>query len=141
MAPLRGAVGFMSLATIWVAGCATSDLKSIQGSWTGREKNRGIECKVVVSGNHVDFTLPNTGEWYKGAIAIDEKAVPKAVDYIIAECAAPQYVGKTSKGIYEIKDGTLTMAANEPGSGTRPVSFESADAARIFVLTRDAGAK
>jgi len=141
MAILRGTAGVLVLAPLLVAGCASSDLQRLQGSWIGQEKNRGIECKVVVSGNQVDFTLSKLGEWYKGAITIDERAEPKTVDYAVAECMAPEYVGKTSKGIYEIKDGTWTLAAHEPGAETRPASLEPSNAIRVFVLTREAGGK
>ncbi len=132
----RGTRAMLVLAPLLAAGCASSDLKTLQGSWTGQEKMTGTECTMVLSGSQADFSLPKAGAWYKGTVTLDEKAAPKALDYKITECSAPQYAGKTAKGIYQIKDGTVTIAADEPGTEGRPASFES-PAARVFVLQRD----
>jgi len=131
-----------ALALLLVAGCSsTSDLQRLQGTWTGKEKAQGIECKMVVTGNLVDFTA-QSGTHYKGTIALDEKAVPKAADYTVTESGSPRYIGKTTRAIYEIKDdGKVILSANEPGVDARPTSFDPSTGMPVFEMTRDAAAK
>jgi RNA polymerase sigma factor (sigma-70 family) len=105
-----------------------SDLPALQGKWTGRETGVPGSASLVVSGSSLEFHGADPSEWYKGSLVLHEDINPKRFDMIIAECPAPQYVGKTGHGIYKIQDGTLTMAGNEPGDPNFPASFQSADA-------------
>jgi uncharacterized protein (TIGR03067 family) len=131
-----------ALALLFVAGCSTpSDLQRLQGAWTGKEKSQGIDCKIVVTGSQVDFTA-QSGHHYKGTIILDEKASPKSADYTVTESGMPQYIGKTTRAIYEIReDGKVIMSANEPGVDARPTSFDPSGGMPIFEMTREAAAK
>jgi uncharacterized protein (TIGR03067 family) len=83
----------------------------------------------------LEFSGTNPNEWYKATFSLREDTTPKQLVAVITDCAAAQYIGKTSYAIYEIKDGTFTMAGNEPGKTTAPASFDAPDA-RKFIFTK-----
>jgi uncharacterized protein (TIGR03067 family) len=83
----------------------------------------------------VDVNGP-TQESYKGTAKISSRADPKQADFIIEECFLQDYVGKTSLGIYELRETRLALAANEPGTPTRPISFQEKGDARLWFLTK-----
>jgi len=123
-------------ALIAASGCATpqkSDLASFQGTWKGRimQGNPAMECSFVISGKTFDFRASDTNIWYKGTFSLREDTTPKQYIAVIGECAFPQYVGKTSLAIYQMKDGTLTITGNEPGNPAAPAAFDTPDAARM----------
>jgi uncharacterized protein (TIGR03067 family) len=136
-----GILSLVSIAVLLVAsGCSTlhkSDAATLQGTWTGRDSgdNTGGECCLVISGKSLEFRGANADEWYKGTFSLREDVNPKQVVFSITECAVPKYNGKTSYSLYQIENGVLTFAANEPGSPTAPSSFDDADSRR-FVLKK-----
>jgi uncharacterized protein (TIGR03067 family) len=141
---MKRTAGILSLVSIALllgaSGCSTlhkSDSAMLQGTWKGQEV--GIttegECSIIVSGNNLEFRGVNPNEWYKGTFSLREDVNPKQVVFSITECAVPKYNGKTSYSLYQIENGVLTFAANEPGSPTAPSSFDDADSRR-FVLKK-----
>ena len=133
---------------ILVSGCSKShtpdpvaaqkpDSVVLQGTWSGREV--GITTpgspSLIVEGSKMEFHGANTQEWYEATFSIREDTTPKQLEAVITECPFPEYVGKTTHGIYRIEDGKFTFAANEPGNPVVPVSFD-AQGARKFVLTQ-----
>ena len=135
------ALSFISIvALLWASGCSTlhqSGSATVQGTWKGQEV--GIttegECSIIVSGNNLEFRGVNPNEWYKGTFSLREDVNPKQVVFSITECPAPKYNGKTSYALYQIENGSLTFAANEPGSPEPPASLD-APGTRRFVLKR-----
>ena len=116
-----------------------SDETAIQGTWKGRSKRDTPEHQVtfVVSGKHFDFSdQTETNNWYKGTFTLKEDASPRQFIATITECPFPQYVGKTSKAIYKIEKGTLTITANEPGKEGVPDDFDAAESACIEVTKK-----
>lgn len=75
-------------------------------------------------------------EVYEGDYTVDTTTDPKQLTGLITASSVPDYVGKTTNGIYEIVGDDLSFAANEPGDPRRPTSFEPGTGARIFQLTR-----
>ena len=71
-------------------------------------------------------------EWYKGTFTLRENMTPRQLLGTVTECAAPQYVGKTSYAIYRLENGALTLTAKEPGNPEPPSGFESNDARRFI---------
>ena len=133
----------LAVSVVLLAGsrCSTlqkSDSVALQGKWKGREVAADSEgpCYLIISGRTLEFRGANTNEWYKGTFSLREDTNPRQVVVAIAECSIPQYITKTSYGIYQIEDGTLTIAANEPGSPEVPPSFD-APGARRFVLKQN----
>ena len=127
--PLFITIALVSIALLLGAsGCSTlhkSDSATLQGTWKGQEV--GIttegECSIIVSGNNLEFRGVNPNEWYKGTFSLREDVNPKQVVFSITECPAPKYNGKTSYALYQIEDGSLTIAGNEPGSPDPPRKF------------------
>jgi len=93
--------------------------------------NPAMECSFVISGKTFDFRASDTNIWYKGTFSLREDTTPKQYIAVIGECAFPQYVGKTSMAIYQMKDGTLTITGNEPGNPAAPTAFDTPEAARM----------
>ena len=141
---MKRIAGILSLVTIAVvlgaSGASTlhkSDSDALQGTWKGKEvgANAEGECSLVISGKSLEFRGANTNERYKGTFTLREDAKPKRLVATITECPAPQYIGKTSYGLYRIENGTLTLAGNEPGSAEAPSGFD-APGLRHFVLKK-----
>jgi hypothetical protein len=53
-------------------------------------------------------------------------------DFVIDECVAPQYVGKTSKALLRLGEDRITLAGNEPGRPDQPKAFERQGDTRVF---------
>jgi uncharacterized protein (TIGR03067 family) len=134
---------------VLVAGCdsaddkAIPDIQKLQGTWVGTELGREGEVTLTFSGNSIDFKGASDQEWYKGLAVLNEELTPKQADFTIEECPAPNYVGKIAKAIYKLEDGVLTLAGSEPGSETRPVSFDAdpSGEVRVFEFTLQASNK
>jgi uncharacterized protein (TIGR03067 family) len=127
-----------------IGGCADkapspateNDLEKLEGTWIGPEVG-GFpgDWTSIFSGNHVGVNGP-AEESYKGTVKTSSKTDPKQADFIIEECFLQDYVGKTSLGIYELRERRLALAANEPGVPTRPISFQEKGKARLWFLTK-----
>ena len=131
----------VSVVLLAGSGCSTlhkSDSAALQGTWKGREitGDPAGPCYLIISGKTLEYRGANTNEWYKGTFSLREDTNPRQVVVAIAACSIPQYIAKTSHGIYQIEGGTLTIAANEPGSLQVPPSFD-APGARRFVLKQN----
>jgi uncharacterized protein (TIGR03067 family) len=127
-------------ATLLGSGCSTphkSDSATLQGTWTGQEIGRRTDgtCSLMIAGNKLEFRGADPREWYKGTFTLREDTNPKQLVGAIAECPAPEYVGKTVYAIYRIEAGTLTLTGNEPGNPEVPSSFEAAGY-RTFTLKK-----
>lgn len=125
---------------ILALGCAKAtkpDSVTLQGSWSGSEV--GVTAPgsptLVLTGTTVEFHDADTNVWYKATFTLREDTNPKQLEAVVTDCPFPNYVGKTSHGIYKIEDGKLTFAANEPGNAAVPASFD-AKGTRAFVFTR-----
>jgi uncharacterized protein (TIGR03067 family) len=123
---------------ILVSGCSKSpkpDSVTLQGQWSGEELGARTQgaSSFTVEGTKCEFHGANPQEWYKATFSLREDVTPKQLEAVVTECPFPQYVGKTSHGIYKIEDGKFTLAANEPGNPAVPASFD-AQGARKFVL-------
>jgi uncharacterized protein (TIGR03067 family) len=129
---MKRTAGILSLVSIALllgaSGCSTlrkSDSAILQGTWKGQEV--GIttegESSIVISCNHLEFHRANPNEWYKGTYILREDVSPKQLVYSVTDCPAPKHNGKTGYALYQIEDGSLTIAGNEPGSPDPPRKF------------------
>ena len=130
----------IALCVGMLAGCSKAhkpDALVVQGTWSGQEARANTEASpsLIIEGTKLEFHGANPSEWYKATFSLREDTTPKQLEAVITECPFPQYVGKTSHGIYRIEDGKLTFAANEPGNEAVPASFD-APGARKFVMTQ-----
>ena len=128
-------------AAIFASGCSTlhkSDSATLEGRWSGREIGATPETprQLVFSGKRFDYRGADPNDWGKGTFTLREDAQPKQLIVTLTECGPTQYIGKTCFMIYKIEDGTLTAAANEPGSPAAPLSFQ-APGARHMVFKRE----
>jgi uncharacterized protein (TIGR03067 family) len=110
-----------------------SDLDRMQGTWTGTELAAGREGQwtLVITGDQIKVDGPGP-EDYSGAIALDESTTPKSAQFTINECAVESYIGATGHNIYKFENDKLFLAGAEPGSDTKPTSFEGGDNIRHF---------
>jgi uncharacterized protein (TIGR03067 family) len=132
--------GMIVVVLLGVSGCSAvhkSDSARLQGTWKGDEVGASAkgECSLVISGAHWEFRGGDTNEWFKGNFVLGEDANPKQMILTITECPASQYIGKISYALYRLENDTVTVAANEPGSTTAPLSFDAAGN-RQFVLKK-----
>jgi uncharacterized protein (TIGR03067 family) len=120
------------------ASPAKSDSVTFQGPWKGLEV--GAEAKgsatLIFAGTNVVYRGADTNEWYRGSFTLHEDKHPREIVFLILECPYPDYVGKAVNSIYRIKDGALTVSANEPGSIEIPKTFED-PSARTFIFKAD----
>ena len=109
-----------------------SDFDTIQGTWKGVEVGGSEDTAVLtISGHDLECRGANPNDWYKGTFTLREDTTPRQCVLAITGCASPDYIGKTCLAIYQIADGTLTMAGNEPGNPNPPPAF-GAEGARTF---------
>jgi uncharacterized protein (TIGR03067 family) len=107
----------------------------VQGTWSGYEVlGRSGTWTLIIAGRALSTSGP--GEWAKGSVNANPAANPKEVNFVINEASLPQYVGKTSLGIYKISNDTLTVALNAPGVTRRAVSFRVDLENRVFVFRK-----
>lgn len=124
-----------------VGGCGSqeeatqSDIEKLQGTWVGQELGRDGQVTIVFSGDTIAFQGAQPQENYKGTVVLYEDQSPKQADFTITECSFPDYVGAVSKTIYKLDGNTFTFAGAEPGTETRPSSFEASGGNRVFQLT------
>jgi uncharacterized protein (TIGR03067 family) len=96
----------------------------MQGTWKGVEVGGSEDPAVLtIAGRNLEVRGTNPNDWYKGTFTLREASTPKQCVLVISDCAAPDYVGKSSQVIYKIADGSLTMCGNEPGNPNPPSDF------------------
>lgn len=99
----------------------------LQGSWAiamfnGEEVPAGAEAYLVFTGDKYEqWTGPQMDE--RGAVKLDVKARPMAIDLIIAEGAD---AGKTQLGAYQLDGDTLYLSMAMPGDASRPALGQGA---------------
>jgi uncharacterized protein (TIGR03067 family) len=114
------------------ATAAKSDLESIQGNWKGEEVG-GDEgsATLAISGRDIEYRGTNPNDWYKGTLTLREDTNPKQCTFVVTGCGVPDYIGKNCMSIYQMANGTLTIAGNEPGNPDAPSAFGAANS-RLF---------
>lgn len=127
----------------------TGDLAKIQGEWEGKiGPNDDQAVKVVFDGANVTATgkTPEGQEFtLKGKCRLDEKATPKALDFV--EFKRPNGEDLPDNlAIYTLDDTGKELKICYGGGGNpRPTEFKDGDsgAPRLLVLkkTKDAAAK
>jgi len=122
-------------------GTAKAEEAKMQGTWIGRDAGEPVvrQPMMIVRGTQCEFKLPGREIEFKGTLTLNPAANPKQVDFLIKESSEPdpKYIGKSALAIYKIdEDGTLTLAANEPGVATRPEKFESNEQTQVFVFKK-----
>ena len=133
----------LCLALPAVAAEPDAELKAFQGKWV-------LESATLAGRDHLDdfkgLTLTVTDAKYvvtvgpntdKGAITLDAAKSPKHITLASSEKAGP-FKGRTMPGIYEFKDGKLTICLNSE-KDDRPTKFEAAEKTplMLFVFVRE----
>jgi uncharacterized protein (TIGR03067 family) len=121
------------------ADAPKSDEARLQGMWIGRVVGGSPRDQVTltVRGNQAEFKGGDPEKQYKGKLVLNPAANPKQVDFVVQECSAAEYVGKSALGIYKLDDdATLTLASNEPGVETRAQTFERGEGRVVFVFRK-----
>lgn len=108
-----------------------------QGKWIGTEAGAEAAgtCSLTVTGNELEFHGANTNEWYKAVFAVYD-TVPKQAVAVITDCPMPEYKKQTTYAIWQLENGVLTLAGNEPGNPTVPANFDALHA-RKFVFKQE----
>jgi uncharacterized protein (TIGR03067 family) len=120
-----------------VTGCSKAHKAvptSIVGAWKA-PGNGGNTLTLVLSGNSLEFHGDGP-EWYKGTFTLREDTTPKQLIVDITDCPFPKYVGKTSHSIYQIENGTLTIAAGEPGTPDFPAGFDAPGVSKVVFTAK-----
>lgn len=114
-----------------------TDIDRLQGTWVGRElgSNSSDPWKLVITGDKVQADGPGP-EDYSGTITFDETTMPKSALLTIDKCAFESYVGAVSNNIYKLEDDKLTLAGAEPGSGSKPTTFQPGSGTRVFEFSK-----
>src|SRR5579872_542509 len=118
---MKRTIGILSLIFIAALIVATgrsaedkdkSDSTALQGTWKGHEIGDAANnaCSVIFTGKNIEYKGTDTNDWAKGTFTMKEDATPRQFDVTVTESPAPEAVGKICHVIYEIKDGTLTLA-------------------------------
>jgi uncharacterized protein (TIGR03067 family) len=105
------------------------EVKALQGKWVA-DDGKGT---LTFEGDK--FTIdPTKGGTIKGTFKVDPTKKPKTIDFTITG-GDKKFDGKTSLGIYELKDGKLKWCGGEPGKEDRPTEFNAeVDGKRRYLL-------
>ena len=116
-----------------------ADVKAFQGKWVLRAATLGGR-------DHTDdykgLTLTVTGDKYTvvvgpntdaGTITVDAKKSPKWLTLASSEPKGP-FKGRTMPGIYEFKDGKLTVCLNSE-KDDRPAKFDAPEKTPLMLFT------
>jgi len=109
-----------------VVGCGSSNTAlsgntELEGTWTATAPDNTSTTTFTFSGDDCTFTRPGVLQM-SGTFNLSYAASPKTIDFYIATSSDPQYVGKTSLGIYLLSGTNLTLEIGMPGDA-RPASF------------------
>jgi uncharacterized protein (TIGR03067 family) len=118
-------------------------VKAFQGKWVleaatlaGRDHLEDFKgLTLTIDDDKYTVTVgPNTD---KGAITLDAGKSPKQITLASSEKAGP-FKGRTMPGIYEFKDGKLTVCLNSE-TDDRPAKFEAPEKTplMLFVFQRE----
>ena len=138
----RTALALAAAALVALSGGVAGEAKKskLEGTWKvvaavegGKEAPKAEEYTLLVTGDK--FTLKQGDEVkFSGTLKRDRTKKPRQIDATVTE-GPDKYKGKTSLGIYAVKDDTLRWCAGEPGSDERPTEFASPEGSRILLLT------
>lgn len=123
-------------ALLGASGCSKAhkpDSAVLQGTWKGQEAAGHVagSDSLVLTGTNLEFHGADPREWYKASYMLLQDKNPKQLVAVITECADPAYVGKTAYAIYQIQDGTFTIASHEPGDTNVPTSFDDPQVRKV----------
>ena len=115
-------VGFTVLASAGEGKdkAVAKDKKALQGAWAAEKDGKKVQ--MVITGDK--FVLSAEGKKMgSGTFTIDPTQKPKTIDLLVTEGDNANFVGKTSRAIYEVDAGKFKWCANEPGKDERPKEF------------------
>jgi uncharacterized protein (TIGR03067 family) len=123
---------------VGIAGCSkkAAEKTGVEGNWTGFDMARPAEvCKVMISGNQLEYRGAQSNDWCTGTFVLDETAEPKTMDLTIQ---GPQEIaGRTMLLIYEQQGDEMKVAGAQPGAPVRPVDFSLGQQTRVWSFKRD----
>ena len=126
---------FLMLINLTVA-CSTP--AELEGTWCGYEIGGPYrDWTLTIKRNQFALVCENARMWYKGILKLNNNCNRKKMDLIINDTPIDNYNGKTSFGIYEIKEGSLLLVTAEPGNSHRPFSFDKTQDVIAFVFERN----
>jgi len=121
---------FLSGVPTWGAGET-----ELEGEWISTVP--GQDMVFTFSEKKFSIKSPSVQNyWYQGTFTLNTKTDPKRVDLAIKEGGIPQYINRTSLGIYKIENSALTLALKQPGAPDYPPSFETTSGAIVFKLKK-----
>jgi uncharacterized protein (TIGR03067 family) len=141
---------FRILPTVWlllvspaIAADPAADLKPFQGKWvlksamlSARDHTEDFQgLTLTITDDQYTVTVgPNTD---KGKITLDAAKSPKQITLASSERSGP-FKGRTMPGIYEFKDGLLTVCLNSE-KDDRPNQFEAPEKTpmMLYVFQRE----
>jgi uncharacterized protein (TIGR03067 family) len=114
--------------------------QDLQGTWTATKAERDGKAADDLVGHRLSFTgnrfqiQSKDGKLlYAGNVSVQPSAKPAAIDFELTEGALK---GKSWKGIFVIKDGSLTTCDNAPNPDrARPDAFEAKRGSGYVLIT------
>ena len=98
----------------------------LEGTWICQDIEPGAGwSSLVIRGSNLEFLGKNTNLLCRATFSLREDTYPKRLIAAITEHPDRQSVGKTVNVIYQIRDDTLTIAANEVGDPAVPAGFDA----------------
>jgi len=132
---------FLLVVLALMFSCTSCDNTYMDGTWKCHEVDGDYNpMKFVISGINLEVYQTVDGNEvlaYIGTVTYNNLTCPKQMDITITDTLFPEYIGKTSLGIYKIEDNKFILCNEEPGNGLRPETFTSEGNPRLFILTKE----
>lgn len=129
----------LALVLLAPAADPAADLKPFQGKWVlasatlaGRDHNDDFKgMALTIDGDKYTATVTSLTD--KGTITLDASKSPKHITLASSEKDGP-FKGRTMPGIFEFKDGKLTVCLNSE-KDDRPAEFEAPEKTPLMLMT------
>jgi uncharacterized protein (TIGR03067 family) len=121
---------------------ALSHADDFNGTWKGHQvQGEPGNWTFVFKDSSLVVYGPNPGEYFKLETKILPEKKHKRMKAVFKDGSDPTVINMETIAIYKFEEGKLIIAANEPGYGGAPSSFEATWGVFVFELKKEAKSK
>jgi hypothetical protein len=121
---------------------ALSFAEDLNGTWKGHMvQGEPGNWTFIFSDTSLVVYGPNPGEYFKLETEMLEKKEHLRMKAVFKDGSDPTVINMETEAIYKFEDEKLIIAANEPGYGGAPSSFDATWGVFVFELKKETKSK